>query len=284
MLHKELMNLAPHEVFPEDTLDPTVSGQKMSVEQTMGTVGYLRGITRKRSNWRFLVQNDPFPGSRAEGAEKIRKTYGLPETAPVRNHGKEWAVWAGKGEPDFEPFETPDTVPAEAMAGMQELVEALPEVAKQIVDVFVPSPSPAISTPPVPARGWEYSSKAPLTAEALRERKQARADAPVVFSQSRKMAAIWVGEGDPTSRAIFPDVPPIVAQELVVDPEKPSLVADSDTPESALHETGMQLYRLSEDPVYSEPLRKFLLSASNAMHAEAAKITVAIAREQFGKK
>lgn len=155
---------------------------------------------------------------------------------------------------------------------------------------------------------WSYWTEGELTASALRTHFETRGDAPFILHPGGDIAAVWRGKGEPTRQA-FPD--PIkfetattpkepapmpfqgirqiegdlngyVTGELPVEPVPVKVFKHA--PSAALNEMGVKLYGLSQEPLYAEGFRKFLLQVSDSLHAEAAKIELAKMRERMSRK
>lgn len=207
----------PDEIFPEDKIDPTVSKDvKMSVEETLGVMGHVKAMTRKRKkNWRFLVQEDVSANDLDGAANKIREFYELPKSAPVAHQGNVWAVWAGEGGPTAAAFESEPEPLAVAYAGPAVEFEAdqtlLAEVLKNappgtIVGEGDHAKTVAMLEAKRLRETWAYSTKDIADQASMRERFQVRYDAPIELDPNGgDVAAIWLGKGAPT-RPAFPDV------------------------------------------------------------------------------
>jgi len=91
------------EIFPEDKLDPTAGTkeQEYHVERTLGVIGHVRSIAKKRK-WQYLKIEAV--EAVADPAAHVRSFYKLPETAVVAHKEDTWAVWSGEGEPTDEAF------------------------------------------------------------------------------------------------------------------------------------------------------------------------------------
>jgi hypothetical protein len=151
---------------------------------------------------------------------------------------------------------------------------------------------------------WSYWTEGELTASALRTHFETRGDAPFILHPGGDIAAVWRGKGEPTRQA-FPDP---IKFEPATTPKEPApmpfqgirqIEGDLDgyvgpapepvkvfkhAPSAALNEMGVKLYGLSQEPLYAEGFRKFLLQVSDALHAEAAKIELAKMRERMSRK
>jgi hypothetical protein len=223
----------PQDIFPEDRIDPTAGTKETEyhVERTLGVIGHVRGIAKKR-HWRYLRQ-EGVPAR--EAFVKIREFYELPENAPVVCLKDDWAVWAGEGEPSGPAFEQephygtfPDEETLETRNGHSAVDPILAEVLKnappgtvlsagdeKVVIAIEAGEREAALKEAANAKHakkidetlqetWAYSTKDIADHSAMRARYGARADAPIVTDQSGDIAAIWLGKGAPP-RAAFPN-------------------------------------------------------------------------------
>jgi hypothetical protein len=109
--------VTPHEIFPEDKIDPTVDLKKfdMPVEDTLAIVNHLKVVKRRRAPWRFLQIEPNDPRLKTSSPDVIiRRVYDLPPEATVAHQGNMWAAWAGGGKPTCEAFDKDDIVSKDA--------------------------------------------------------------------------------------------------------------------------------------------------------------------------
>lgn len=212
-------------IFPNDQPDPTIGDKEPTypVERTLGVIGHLSKTTKaRRQGWMYmrLVEAGPL-GPDTSPISRVRKFFaeelkdrGLdantasvvrsPELSLPDHENKitrEWAIWGGTGEPDREAFEkvtlgNNDSPPIKpALGNNGSIAEVTNLIEKRLTD------SKPAATP-----RWAYTSKRPLDAESVRARFN-RPNARVVWDPSPEatsaVAAIWLGEGEPTSPA-FP--------------------------------------------------------------------------------
>jgi hypothetical protein len=96
--------------------------------------------------------------------------------------------------------------------------------------------------------------------------------------------AVWAGEGAPSCPA-FEEIEtlqpePLPIQPEPIQPEPLRLQPDRNhIEEGLLSQEGMQLYKMSTNTNFTEPVRMLLLRMSDMLHAEAAKISLARVRQ-----
>jgi hypothetical protein len=294
-------------IFPENTLDPTAGTkeQEYHVERTLGVMGHIRGIARKRK-WLFLQIGDEIDSK----VSYIRDFYKLP-TAPVTHKNGLWAIWSGDGEPTSEAFaevgELDEMVaaapPGTFMVAIQEaadLKSTMDEVAKR--KAGTPILDAANETWAYTSNIPEYVSDDPVGAfRKIRHRyKAARGDdAPVEIHPSGDIAAVWLGKGTP-ARPAFPgtqplpktnghtalvDAPPVGVPigELDAPPPVKPIPVSPFAPGNALNKMGLELYGMSKEEVFSEEFRGYLRRVSDSMHAEAARFDLMKVRAGFDR-
>jgi len=222
------------EIFPEDKIDPTVEHKEFHVEQTLGVMGHVRAIAKKRK-WQYLNESEMPEGA---SISFIRKFYSQPETAAVTQKDGVWAVWSGEGEPTDDAF--PEYTPidegpgSEFLKGLQARLGIKPGESKEGAVVALPPPAPdsvSVQLRAVEAETtarnaafkrakddeayesaskagqevWAYSSIKIDDHVAMRRRYGTTNDAVIMMHPSGGIAAIWLGKGAPT-RPAFPDV------------------------------------------------------------------------------
>jgi hypothetical protein len=156
---------------------------------------------------------------------------------------------------------------------------------------------------------WAFSSLDITNHDAMRARYKTRADAPIEMHPTGGVAAIWLGDGEPT-RPAFPDVqpvgnrlhserkngthdagthigtPPAFPTPPILIPvdqlPKPAMKAkvSPHAPSAPLNEMGIKFYDLSKETVYSPEFRAWLQRVSDTLHAEAARIELSKMREK----
>ena len=130
------------EIFPEDKIDPTAGAkeEQYPVERTLGVMGHVRAIAKKRK-WQYLNESEMPEGS-STAVTFIRKFYKQPETAAVTHKDGIWAVWSGEGEPTddaFPEYEPIDQGPgSEFLKGLQARL-GIEKRAEEFVKAQTPS-------------------------------------------------------------------------------------------------------------------------------------------------
>jgi hypothetical protein len=236
------------EIFPEDKIDPTAGAkeEQYPVERTLGTMGHIRTIAKKRK-WQYLNESEMPEGS-STAVSYIRKFYSQPETAAVTHKDGVWAVWSDEGEPTTEAFPEYTAIDEGPGAEFLKSLQARLGVEQKAAE-FVKAQTPSEPTkegsvaalPVAPYRdlaaesevtarnaaiqrakdnaayeaasktdqeAWAYSTIDVSNYDAMRLRYGARNDAPIVPHPDQDIAAIWLGKGAPT-RPAFPFAQPV---------------------------------------------------------------------------
>jgi len=301
------MTLNPDNIFPVEKLDATIKSQDVSVEETLGMVGHVRALTRKRNQWRYVNVEEPirFPPSKPgeepryltkenASAVTVREFFELPVTAAVYHNGHSWAAWAGKGDPTTDAFEKDEPIVTEGVTTSsitQEIAERWARDSGNSKDVDAQASRPRLAAELVAGKtaetgnasetgntretgnAWYYSSKI-LTARELRAHFGFSAEAPFQLNQQGDIAAVWSGTAPPGKDA-FPVVSTIRTESRSEARERE---VDLLNPEDELHAIAMRLFELSErnvDNWYGVVLRDQLLPLSDQLHAHASRVTIA---------
>jgi hypothetical protein len=278
----------PAEIFPVDKTDPTVTteGPKKDfpVERTLGIVGHLKTYARSRL-WRYVNKEVPGMGPGSIGRDACL-FFDLDSKRPTAFDigTNTWAVWAGDGPPDCEPFETyaPETEKV-----------AADETTTCVGDVKVPPAGSVQVTMGDGTRKWMAPKELQETIAKQVGTERAKEILDAVNEPSDTTRRVAVGPRPPvySVRDTFQRIKELehARSGFTTIPQKPLTPAQ-------LHEFGIEIYRagraltatatklnLTPWPSVSTMLQEMHF-ASNKLHARASELELEAVRKALDSK